>query len=134
MTTDSKGHNKTLYDEVLRVPMIVHWPGKVPAGQRVATQVQLIDLMPSFVAAAGVAAGPAVQGRDLGPLWSGETLAERDALAELLIDGQGLRALRSNRRKVIEVSRGEAVFFLDLKQHPWRRFVVAPGDANDSGE
>jgi arylsulfatase A-like enzyme len=113
-----KGHNKTLYDEVLRIPLIMHWPGEVAAGQRNGVQVQLIDLMPTLIRAAGVDSGPGVQGRDLGPLMAGGELAERDALAELLIDGQGLRALRSNKRKVIEVSRGGPAFFLDLLQHP----------------
>lgn len=35
-----KGHNKTLFDEVLRVPMIVSWKGKVLPGTRTDLQVQ----------------------------------------------------------------------------------------------
>ena len=48
------GHFKTLYDEVLRVPLIVRYPGHVAAGRRVAGQVRLMDVGPTLFALAGV--------------------------------------------------------------------------------
>ena len=124
-----KGHNKSLFEEVLRVPLIVHWPGRVAAGRVETTQVQIIDLLPTLAAAAGAPGPFAVQGRDLGSLLAGRTLAPRDALSELLIDGARLRALRSNARKIIEVARGGDAYLFDLKSDPEERNPIGPGDA-----
>jgi len=126
-----KGHNKSLFDEVLRVPLIVHWPGRVAAGRVEATQVQIIDLLPTLATAAGVPGPIAVQGRDLGPLLEGRTLAPRDALSELLIGGARFRSLRSNARKVIEVSRGGDAYLFDLTSDP--KELAATGPDDDAG-
>jgi arylsulfatase A-like enzyme len=48
------GHYKTLYDEVLRVPLIVRYPGRVAAGRRVQGQVRLMDIGPTLFALAGI--------------------------------------------------------------------------------
>jgi len=124
-----KGHNKSLFEEVLRVPLIVHWPGRVAAGQVEMTQVQIIDLLPTLAAAAGAPGPFAVQGRDLGPLFEGRTLAPKDALSELLIEGGRVRALRSNERKLIEMSRGGAAYLFDLRRDPKELNPIGPDDA-----
>jgi arylsulfatase A-like enzyme len=46
---DLYGHGNSLYVETLRVPLIVYWPGKVPAGQRVQVMAGL-DQIPASVA------------------------------------------------------------------------------------
>ncbi|HEV8629287.1 MAG TPA: sulfatase, partial [Thermoanaerobaculia bacterium] len=46
-------HGRTVYDEVLRVPLVVRWDGHLPAGTRVAGPVRSIDLAPTLLAAAG---------------------------------------------------------------------------------
>jgi arylsulfatase A-like enzyme len=129
-----KGHNKSLFEEVLRVPLIVHWPGRVAAGRVEATQVQIIDLLPTLATAAGAPGPFAVQGRDLGPLLAGRTLAPKDALSELLIDGARLRALRSNARKIIEMSRGGDAYLFDLESDPEERNPIGPGDTSGAQE
>ena len=48
-------HGKTLFAEVLDVPLIVRLPGGA-RGRRVAAPVQQIDLMPTLLEAAGVEA------------------------------------------------------------------------------
>lgn len=50
------GHYKTLYDEVLRVPLIIRYPGHVAAGRRVEGQVRLMDIGPTVMALAGIRA------------------------------------------------------------------------------
>jgi arylsulfatase A-like enzyme len=52
------GHRLTLYEELLRVPLIVRYPAAVPAGTRVAQPVSLGDLHATMLAAAGVSGGP----------------------------------------------------------------------------
>ncbi len=46
-----KGH---LYEGGLRIPLIVRWPGKWPAGTVTDTPVVLTDLVPTFMQAAGI--------------------------------------------------------------------------------
>jgi len=51
-----KGHRKSLYDEVLLVPLIVRYPPKVAAGSTATEQVRLLDLGPTLLSLAGVKA------------------------------------------------------------------------------
>ena len=42
-----------IFEESLRMPLIMRWPGKIPAGIRNNTMVQNIDYAPTIVSAAG---------------------------------------------------------------------------------
>ena len=82
-----KGHDETLYDEVLHVPLIMRGPGIVPAGLRVPAQVSLVDLMPTLLDLLGVPVPPTVQGTSLVPLFrtpAAPAFAARVAFAELV--------------------------------------------------
>jgi choline-sulfatase len=54
-----------------RVPLIASWPGRIPAGRRVAAPVSLLDLLPTFAEAAQVAVTTHIDGRSLLPLAEG---------------------------------------------------------------
>jgi arylsulfatase A-like enzyme len=60
-------HGTTVYEEQVRVPLIVTAAGAVKPG-RFAEPVQTIDLMPTVLAALSIPVSPRVRGRDLGPL------------------------------------------------------------------
>ncbi len=113
-----KGHQRTLFDEVVRVPLIVRWPDRLDAGRVVRDQVRTIDLMPTLLAAAGAAKQPPMQGRDILPLWRGETLPPEPALCELLVDKNDVRALRTNERKIIDYRAAKTKVGYDLVQDP----------------
>jgi arylsulfatase A-like enzyme len=57
-------HQRTLYEELLRIPLVLRGPG-VPAGRRVATQVTLLDLAPTVLDWAGLPSLPTQRGRSL---------------------------------------------------------------------
>jgi arylsulfatase A-like enzyme len=57
-----------MYDPAVRVPLMLRWPGVVPAGVRRDELVQWIDLPSTLMAAAGVPAPGQLQGSDLLPL------------------------------------------------------------------
>ncbi len=59
------GHGDTLYDEVLRVPLIFSGAGLATPGRVVHADVSLTDLMPTLLAFAGLKTPPACQGRSL---------------------------------------------------------------------
>lgn len=48
------GHGKSLHQQVLRVPMILRLPNRVPAGRRISDPVGLIDLGPTISELAGI--------------------------------------------------------------------------------
>ncbi len=58
-------HATNLYDEQIHVPLLVRWPGEVPAGRRVATPVGLVDVAPTVLALAGIESSASHDGRSL---------------------------------------------------------------------
>jgi arylsulfatase A-like enzyme len=60
-------HGHTLFDELVRVPLIVKYPGNQHAGRRVQRQVQLVDVLPSVLKSQDlpVPKPPAIVGRAL---------------------------------------------------------------------
>jgi arylsulfatase A-like enzyme len=56
-------HQKTLYEEVVRIPLVVAGPGIQPRAEK--WQTSLLDVMPTILAWTGVPASPAQQGRSL---------------------------------------------------------------------
>ena len=66
------GHTKySLYDSAVRVPFLVRWPGVSRPGLVSHAAVELIDLMPTWLDAAGLEAPPILPGRSLRPLLEG---------------------------------------------------------------
>ena len=54
-----------LYAATVRVPLVLRWPGRLPAGLRIASRVRLIDVMPTILELLGVSAPPSLQGQRL---------------------------------------------------------------------
>ncbi len=52
---DLRGGKTDLHEGGIRVPMMVRWPGKIPAGTTTDALGNTIDLLPTFCEAAGVA-------------------------------------------------------------------------------
>jgi len=73
-----QGHGIFCYEETLRVPLIVHAPGRFQP-RRVAARVGLVDVMPTILEALGVKPPPAIQGRSLVPLLGGHAEQEEPA-------------------------------------------------------
>lgn len=63
-----KGHKFSLYEGGIRVPGIMHWPGRIPAGQVLDAPCASMDIFPTFLRAAGGASDNyEVDGMDLMP-------------------------------------------------------------------
>ena len=97
-----KGHQSSLYEEQVRIPMIWNWPGHLPKDTLVRDTVRIIDIMPTLLAVAGVENPPRMQGRNLWPLLTGKPLPQVPALLELLVDKNDVRALRQEESKIID--------------------------------
>jgi arylsulfatase len=61
-------HGQSNYGEMIRVPLIVRWPGRIPAGGVVEQAVQLIDVMPTLLDFSQLAHPEGLQGQSLAPL------------------------------------------------------------------
>ena len=120
------------YEESMKMPLIVRWPGRVQAGSRCQAMVQNIDYAPTLLAAAGLEPDWKVHGISLMPLLTGNgsiPTGWRDTLYYRYIDGgHGVpkhSAIRTNDLKLLyfdaprngaeEKSRWE---LFDLKRDP----------------
>lgn len=66
-----------IFEESLRTPLLVRWPGVNPAGHVNRTDiVSVIDFAPTFLEAAGLAVPREIQGRSLVSLLKGHTPAD----------------------------------------------------------
>ena len=64
-------HGHSVYGELVNVPLLLWWPGVVPAGLTVDDTVRSIDLMPTLLALSGLSAPDDIQGQSLLPLMGG---------------------------------------------------------------
>ncbi len=63
-------HGSSVYEEQVRVPLLVRGAGVKPG--RIRAPVQTLDLLPTFLSASGTPRPPRIRGRDLGPLLTGQ--------------------------------------------------------------
>lgn len=85
------------YPEMIRVPLIMAWSGHVQP-QRSRALVELVDVAPTLLEAAGLERYAGMQGRSLWPLLSGKAEAHRhrdDVYAEYYQAIPGARAYRA---------------------------------------
>ena len=67
-------HGNSLFDVLLHVPLVLYAPGLVPAGQRIAAPVGLVDLVPTVLDLLGLPPPSPAQGRSVAPLVRGAPL------------------------------------------------------------
>jgi arylsulfatase A-like enzyme len=95
-----RGHKRNLWEGGVRVPGVVRWPGKAPAGKVSNDIVHMTDVFPTLLAAAGGSPEPAwkVDGQNLLPVWTGRTPAqERTVFWEWRSEGYNqLAAMRGD--------------------------------------
>ncbi len=92
-------HGWFLYDDCLRVPLLLRAPGIFPAGRRVRRSVSLVDVTPTVLDILGLPRREALEGRSLLPVVRDEE-ADRLAFAQTYY-GEGLVALRRGPLKYI---------------------------------
>ncbi|MCH7958759.1 MAG: sulfatase [Candidatus Hydrogenedentes bacterium] len=65
-------HGRSLFEELVRVPLIVRGPG-LPQGTRLSAPVSLVDIMPTVLSLLDVTFTEPLDGIDLAPLWGGDS-------------------------------------------------------------
>jgi hypothetical protein len=107
-------HSTTLYEELLRVPLLVHLPGARP--REVTEPVSLIDLGPTILDLFGRPTPGSYLGQSLVPFLRGDNptlhrpIVAEGRLKQALVLPDGMKVIVDNRRHTLEV--------YDLRQDP----------------
>lgn len=99
-----KGHHRTLYDEILRVPFILYVPGATAKRPVVEMESSTIDIVPTLLGLGGLPTPAGVEGADLsGVAYRGDPEWNRTTIAELYrVESLNVQvALRNTGRKLI---------------------------------
>jgi len=110
-------HTQTLYSEMLRVPLIVKWPGESPTG-RVSSLVSQVDIAPTVLETVGLESS-STWARDLGQ-YVDEPELERSVVSEVSWNALPSRparrkvAFRNNEYKYIALLEGPTLGELSI--------------------
>jgi arylsulfatase A-like enzyme len=121
-------HGHTVYQELLHVPLIFAYKGKIPAGVRVADRVGLIDVMPTVLDLLHLDAPKTLEGMSLVPFFRGQKLPPREFLSECVLYGdREMKALVVGNEKLI-LRAGDAPMPFDLVADPHELHDLAPSE------
>lgn len=111
------GHGHSQFEELIAMPLIVRFPGRVPAGTQVDALVQMHDLAPSILEWAGLEVPPEMTGVSLLPALAGETPRDH-AFSEFILYGDDRRSYREGTLKAIMGPTLETSELYDLAVDP----------------
>ena len=116
------GHRSTLFDESIRIPLIIRQRGRLPAGRRVSELVRMVDIAPTILDLAGVKELPDIMGRSVAPLLREDGASPGQiALSELVRRNadRTLIGLRTRAWKLVAGSGSqESIGLWDLRRDP----------------
>lgn len=97
------GHGLTLYDEVMRVPLLIRYPLLLPSAKVITEQVQLLDVFPTILSLADIRHHYHLEGRDLIPLIyaQGNLEPNRFVFMETAMSGEMRYGIRSTEFKYL---------------------------------
>jgi N-acetylglucosamine-6-sulfatase len=134
---------RTMYEESIRIPLLVRYPRLARAGTVVSQMVLNQDLAPTLLDIAGTAPLPDVTGRSFAPLFTGATSGWRSAFVyEYNYEKQfpytpNVRGVRTDRWKLIRYPNGDGspdrftAELYDLQADPYeqRNLISDPAHA-----
>jgi arylsulfatase A-like enzyme len=123
-------HGRSVFDELIRIPLVVKFPGRRDAGKRVAQQVQSVDVLPTVLVELGLPApeAPVIAGRPLQPVVEGGA-PEPPAVSEVSHRGFVAHGMRTSRDKYVQRFSPESdELYFDLRRDPKEQASVL--DAN----
>jgi arylsulfatase A-like enzyme len=126
------GHGHTLFNEVIRVPLVISLPKEFPRGTHIQRQVRLVDVMPTILDVLNTDTDIHCEGVSLVPLLTGDggpEAREGSLFKAHIAYSEGL--LRGSEKKSITVDPWKIVY--DLKSHEWMMFDLEhdPGETSD---
>ncbi len=125
-----RGMKGSGWDGGTRVPGIIRWPGKVPAGKVITTPCATVDMVPTICGLVGIDAAPLkVDGHDIMPLIDGSGPAPDRAVYTW--NGKALLNVREGKWKLHTIAprarpRGSKDEFWDDPRGPDGSTIIAP--------
>ena len=116
-----RGAKHTTYEGGVRVPMVVRWPGTVPAGTVTAEMGATLDLYATLIMAGGGEIPEGSDGHDLTDLWAGRT-GQSPRIEFIYHRGSRVQGIRAGPWK-LRTADGDQLFHLDVD--PSERYNVA---------
>ncbi|MCZ6677715.1 MAG: sulfatase [Candidatus Poribacteria bacterium] len=119
------------WEESIRVPFLIRWPGTVPAGVSRDTLLSIVDFAPTFLSLCGLPIPADVQGLDLSEAIRGQTIDEPNSvLLEIpLPGGEGFgggirewRGVRTRRHTYARFQDGAGWVLYDNLADPYQRY------------
>jgi arylsulfatase A-like enzyme len=110
-------HGHTLYDEILRVPLILKLPLGLSHPQEVEGQVRTIDILPTVLSLLHIKTGVSLEGRDLAQ----DNFAGNDgipAFSESVLEYPEVKSIRKDGWKLIYHEESGACELYDLRHDP----------------
>ena len=98
----------TCYDNGLQSALIARWPGKIEPGSTNSAMIEYLDLLPTFIEAAGGTPPPGLRGKSLLPVFAGKKTHKTHVHGLMTTRGindgsdhYGIRSIRSENYKLI---------------------------------
>nr|WP_149864661.1 sulfatase-like hydrolase/transferase [Pacificimonas flava] len=119
-----RGRKASLYEGGVRQPLIVRWPGQVPAGSRDPDSVvQAVDLLPTLAGIAGAPTPAGIDGVDVSAAWRGTPMTSRpDLYSHVARPGREafgpLYAIRAGAWKLLMNADGSGAELYNIEQDP----------------
>lgn len=105
-------------EDLIRVPLVVRWPGRVPAGTRTSALHAHVDLAPTLLHALELDEPGPMQGESQLPVWLGESDRVRD---HLIVEHRELRGYIEDRYKITIYGGRDRGELIDLTEDPEER-------------
>jgi arylsulfatase len=119
-------HGTSTYQELLHIPMIASWPGRIQPGTTASAPVTHLDLMPTLLEIASAPAPSDMQGQSITKIFKDPATEGTGRLlfAQIVQDGFALEMVRDGRYKLVRHNHGPRkgqVELYDLKTDPLER-------------
>lgn len=130
-----KGHRNSLFDELIRVPLVIRYPPVLTGGTRVAPQTRAIDVGPTLLELAGLPAPSTlpggIMGRSLVELaTSGNLDFDNTAVSELFSVGHRERTVRTLQWKLYDLMTQRRRLWTNLIEDPAERRLRDAGSGD----
>lgn len=120
------------YDESIKVPFIISWPGHIPEDQEdIVNLVSGMDIMPTCCDYAGISLPPQTRGKSLKPILEGNPSNWRTHLISELA-GNAVRMVRSSNYKYIIDLKDRKEMLFNMKNDAGETKNIAGSDQADS--
>lgn len=123
-----RGRKRDLYEGGIRVPMLVRWPGRVPAGITSDAPWYFADVLPTLAALAGARIPAGIDGVDVSPTLLGRAQPElrQRLLYWEFFEGGFQQAARRGDWKVVRPRAGQPLELFNLAHDPAETRDLAP--------